>query len=198
MAIYLFDMEPLTRGVFWASYIAWFLIEFWIFRRDRRTAKGEQKDRGSFFVIVLMVFIGITVAFNAPYLWRWARIELPPGSVFWTAICLIWSGMILRSWAVITLGRHFRTSVRILDEHKLVTSGPYRVLRHPAYTGGLLTLSGIGLAFGNWISFAAPFFGLLLAYAVRIAVEKSALRARFGAEFEAHRKRTWSIIPLVW
>jgi protein-S-isoprenylcysteine O-methyltransferase len=111
---------------------------------------------------------------------------------------MIWLGIALRLWAVITLGKHFRFTVHIHDDHKLVTNGPYRVLRHPAYTGGLFTISGIGLAMGNWISFAAAFLCLFVAYTWRIIVEEAAVRARFGEAFEAHRKRTWAIIPPVW
>lgn len=195
---YLFKMEPFTEHVFWISYLAWCAMEAWIFSRDLRTAKGERKDRGSFFVIVILITAGITNAFWAPHLWPWARIALPAQPLFWFAIALIWAGIVLRIWAVLTLGRHFRIAVRILDEHKLVTHGPYRVLRHPSYTGGLMTLSGVGLAFGNWISFAGAFFSILIAYGLRIIVEEAALRERFGADFEAHRKRTWAIIPLLW
>ena len=171
---YLFDMEPLTRGVFWASYMAWIVFEIWVFSRDRRKASGEKKDRGSLFVIILLITVGLSLAFNAPRLWPWASIMLPPALVFWTAIGLIWLGFLLRLWAILTLGRHFRTSVRILDEHKLVTRGPYRLLRHPSYTGGLMTISGVGLAMGNWMSLAATFFGLFIAYLVRIVVEERA------------------------
>jgi protein-S-isoprenylcysteine O-methyltransferase len=118
--------------------------------------------------------------------------------VFQIAMAMMWIGMALRLWAVLTLGRHFRTAVRILDDHKLVTRGPYRVLRHPSYTGDLLTVSGIGLAMGNWLSLAVIFGCVFLAYALRILIEEAALRARFGDEFKAYRKRTWAVIPPVW
>jgi protein-S-isoprenylcysteine O-methyltransferase len=145
-----------------------------------------------------MITAGMFIAFLAPHLWPWARIALPPVPLFDTAIAMTWTGIVLRIWAVLTLGRHFRTSVRILEGHKLVTSGPYRVLRHPSYTGGLLAVSGIGLAFGNWISLAGASGCIFLGYGMRILIEEAALRAHFGAEFEAHRKRTWAFIPFIW
>ena len=86
----------------------------------------------------------------------------------------------------------------LLDGQKLVTRGPYRLLRHPAYTGGILVFAGVGLSTGNWISFAAALLAVGLAYAWRIHVEEIALRERFGAEFEAQRRRTWAVIPLLW
>lgn len=194
----LFAMSPQTQLAFWISYTAWCVVEFFIYRRDRRAATGETRDRGSKQIIYAMVFAALTIAFAAPHLWPWARIPLPALPVFWTAIAMIWLGVALRLWAVITLGKHFRFTVHIHDDHKLVTSGPYRFLRHPAYTGGLVTISGIGLAMGNGISFAGAFLCLFVAYAWRIIVEEAALRARFGDAFEAHRRRTWAIIPPVW
>lgn len=198
MSSYLFTMNSQTQTAFWVSYWAWALMEIWIFSRDRRKASGEKKDRGSVFVLIVLITLGISTAFMAPHVWRFARIMAPPEPVFWTAIGLMWAGIVLRMWAVLTLGRHFRTAVRILDDHQLVTSGPYRVLRHPSYTGGVMTLMGLGLAFGNWLSFAAATGCILIGYSVRIRIEEHALKAQFGEAWTAHQKRTWAIVPFVW
>jgi protein-S-isoprenylcysteine O-methyltransferase len=99
---------------------------------------------------------------------------------------------------VLTLGAFFRTSVQLLDGQRLVTRGPYRLLRHPAYTGGILVFAGVGLSTGNWISTAVAPLAVAIAYAWRIHVEERALRERFGAEFETHRRRTWAVLPPVW
>jgi len=197
-AFVLFQQRPDWQAVFWFSFVAWFAIEMWIAARDRRGASGERRDRGSRLVIYVFVWTAIAIAFAAPYRVSAARMAFPNAPVFWTAIVLMWAGTVLRTWAVVTLGRFFRSTVHIHDDHKLVTSGPYRVLRHPGYTGGLMTTTGIGLAQGNSISLAAAFFLLLVAYVWRIVVEEAALRARFGEAFEAYRRKTWAIIPPVW
>lgn len=183
---------------FWTSFWAWIAMELWIFSRDRKAAEGKRRDRGTVFAIILFISAGMTGAFYAPHWVPLARIQPFAPALFWSAIGLIWFGIVLRVWAVLTLGRHFRTAVHILDGHKLVTSGPYRLLRHPSYTGGLITGTAIGLALGNWVSLAAAFSGMLIAYGIRILVEEAALRAAFGEAFEAHKKRTWAIIPFVW
>jgi protein-S-isoprenylcysteine O-methyltransferase len=188
-------MTDTVRLAFLASYGAWILMEIWIFSRDRRAAGGEKKDRGSVFFIIATISIGQTLAFYAPHLWPSARIPAP---VFWPGVTLVWLGIGLRIWAVQTLGKHFRTAVRILDDHTLVTSGPYRVLRHPSYTGDLIAVAGIGLMLGNWLSLAAAFGGIFIGYAVRIVVEEAALAGRFGEAFTAHKKRTWAVLPPVW
>ncbi|GAA0527113.1 protein-S-isoprenylcysteine O-methyltransferase [Rhizomicrobium palustre] len=193
-----FSNPDVIRNAYFTSYWAWILMEIWIFSRDVRKGSGQKKDRGTFILICVLITAGITLAFWAPHLWPQAKMALPMLPRVWTAITLIWAGIFLRSWAVLTLGRHFRTSVRILDDHKLVTSGPYRVLRHPSYTGGLITVFGVGLGLGNWISLAAAFAGIFISYSVRILVEEKALREHFGEAFEAHAKRTWAVLPPLW
>ena len=186
------------RLAFWISYWSWIAMEVWIFSRDLKKGSGERQDRGSILAVIGGIGGGVTLAFWAPHLWPWATMALPREITLWSAVAMIWSGIVLRVWSVLTLGKHFRTAVRILDEHKLVTHGPYRFLRHPSYTGGLITITGVGLAFGNWISLAAAFFGALLGYGLRILVEEAALRGAFGEAYVAHAKRTWAVLPGVW
>jgi protein-S-isoprenylcysteine O-methyltransferase len=161
-------------------------------------AKGENRDRGSKALIYILSFGSLFAAFVLPPYVPQARIALAPLPVFATAIALVWVGAALYAWAVRTLGTSFRTSVTLLEGQRLITKGPYRILRHPAYTGGILIFAGMGLAIGNWLSFAITTIAAVVAYGVRIRVEEMALRERFGAEFEANRKRTWAVIPLVW
>ena len=150
-------------------------------------------------VIYLFTFGGVALAFLGPVLFPSAKIELfAPAAVFAAAIASIWFGMFLYVWAVLTLGSFFRTSVQLVDGQRLVTRGPYRVLRHPAYTGGILIFSGVGFAMGNWFSFVAAALLTLLGYVFRIHVEEIALAERFGPEFQARKKRTWAVVPLIW
>ena len=196
--LFLFAQTPQWKLIFMVSYAAWLVFEIWVFSRDRRAARGEKRDRGSIVAIFFFITLGIAVTFTAPHFVPLARIPLPSAPVFYTAMTLFWLGMVLRLWAIATLGRYFRTAVLVLDDHRLVTSGPYRVLRHPAYTGGVMTLAGLGLATGNWISTLGATICILLAYAWRIRVEEKALHERFGPAFEVHRRRTWAILPFVW
>ncbi len=195
---YLFQANALWTTIFWITFAMFFVVGMWAAQRERNMAKGENRDGGSKPVIYFFSFLGVGLAFVLPWYVPAARIALPPAAVFATGIALTWLGVLLYAWAVRTLGTSFRTSVTLLDGQRLITRGPYRVLRHPAYTGGILIYAGIGLAIGNWLSFAAMTLLVAIGYAVRILVEEKALRERFGAEFDANRKRTWAVIPLVW
>ncbi len=195
---YLFAERTLWTVVFWASFLLLFAMTSWVQSRERNVAPGDNRDRGSKPVIYIVSVIGMAGAFAAPAVLPAARIALPATAVFATAMAMFWFGFFLYLWAVRTLGTFFRTSVQLLEGQHLVRRGPYRVLRHPAYTGGVLLYAGVGLAIGNWISAGIAPLAALLAYAWRIRVEEAALREKFGAEFEEHRKRTWAIIPLLW
>jgi protein-S-isoprenylcysteine O-methyltransferase Ste14 len=85
----------------------------------------------------------------------------------------------------------------VQDEHRLVEAGPYRVLRHPAYTGGLLTVAGIGLAMGNWLSLLVLMGVVLIGYGYRIRVEEQALKARFGERYDRYAAARWRLVPFL-
>jgi protein-S-isoprenylcysteine O-methyltransferase len=194
----LFVTDELWRQVFWSSFIAWWLMEMWILSRDRRAATGKAKDGGSRFALMVFIPLGMAGAFFAANRLPVARISVAPEAVFWLGIALIWGGMAFRGWAVVTLGRFFRTSVFMLEDHRLITTGPYRWLRNPSYTGSVVTGLGIGLSMGNWLSLLLAPAGILIGFAVRIAVEDRALRERFGQEYADYAKRSWALIPLIW
>lgn len=195
----LIELSSVWRRVFWSSWAGWVLTELWVFSRDQRVASGENRDAGSRAPLVMFIVLGACLAFflagRGGDGWRIAG---PPAVVFWTGVALIWAGVALRVWAVLTLGRFFRTVVMLQDEHQLVTRGPYRILRNPAYTGTLTTLLGLGVALGSWPSALAAAGGALLGYALRIPVEERALKSRFGDAYALWARRTWALIPPIW
>jgi protein-S-isoprenylcysteine O-methyltransferase Ste14 len=195
------DTWILTTGwprAFWSSYAAFCLLEAWIWLRDRRRASGEDADRGSLRVVVLIVAAGIFAAFYAARAFEFARFVLWTPETRAAALVLIWAGLALRLWAVLTLGAFFRVTVRLQDGHRMITSGPYRIVRNPAYLGSLLTLVGIGLGLGNGLSVLALFLAGLIAFGWRIRVEDAAMTRRFGDEHIAYRKRKAALIPFIW
>jgi protein-S-isoprenylcysteine O-methyltransferase len=183
--------------LFIASYVAWIAMELGIGFRDRRKTSGTSGDRGSLILLITTFFIVLTGAWYAAAVYRWAGFGAFRFQIFLIGLTLIWAGMALRLWAIRVLGQFFRTTVIVQDHHRLVETGPYRLLRHPSYTGTLLTILGIGLCLGNWISLVLVTAGSLIAYGYRIAVEERALRARFGPEYDTYASRRWRLIPFL-
>ncbi len=182
---------------FTISYAAWLAMEIWISARDRRRRAGTSQDRGSLGVIVIAYVLALSTAGILAASQPWARIQPFHTQAFWAGLVLMWAGMALRLWAVLVLGRFFRITVMVQDEHRLVEDGPYRVLLHPAYAGGLLTMAGIGLAIGNWLSLLVMMLVVLAAYGYRIRVEERALRARFGDSYERYAAARWRLVPFL-
>ena len=105
------------------------------------------------------------------------------------------TGGFLREWAVYLLGRHFSRTVKVTVGQHLVTAGPYRRLRHPAYTGMILMDVAIVLALGTWIGALVMFIALLIPTLYRIRVEEGVLEAAFGDQYLAWARRTWRLFP---
>jgi protein-S-isoprenylcysteine O-methyltransferase len=197
-ADFAFAAAPALRLLFWFSFASWIAIELAIWSRDRAKVKGRRDDRFSMLAIGLSIGIASSLAFNAPRTWPAAAIAAPPGPLVAAGVALIWAGIVFRLWAVRTLGRFFRITVTVQDDHRLVDSGPYRKLRNPSYTGALVTMAGVGLAIGNYLSLAAMVLVPILGFGWRIRVEEASLAARFGADYEAYRSRRWALLPPLW
>ena len=107
-------------------------------------------------------------------------------------------GLTIRLMAVITLKQQFTTTVSIVERHKIVETGIYKFIRHPAYLGYLASLLGIGLVLGNWVGLAAVVAFPLLGIMYRIHVEESVLLNYFGSAYQDYANRTKRLLPRIW
>lgn len=91
--------------------------------------------------------------------------------------------MVLRFFAVFTLGKFFTVDVALRPDHKIKKNGLYKIIRHPSYTGSLLSFFGFGLSLNNWISLFIIIFLVFPSFLYRIKVEENLLLKHFGEEF---------------
>ena len=162
-----------------------------------RSSRGTT-EWGSLVVVVAGFGVGIAGGILIAVQVSWAAIPAWRFGLFIAGIALMVLGIVLRAWSVIVLGRNFTVYVQVRDEQPVVDTGPYRLLRHPSYTGLLLACLGIGLALGNWLALVVVVAVPTIAILVRIRVEEQALLAGIGEpyrRFMATRKR---LIPWVW
>ena len=101
----------------------------------------------------------------------------------------------LRASAVVALGRLFDRDGLLQAHHVLVQSGPYRIVRHPAYAANLLFAFAAGLFLANWASAVAAPLVALIAHAPRIRFEEALLRRRFRTEYETYTHQTGGLLP---
>ncbi|HEY8676997.1 MAG TPA: isoprenylcysteine carboxylmethyltransferase family protein [Candidatus Dormibacteraeota bacterium] len=186
--------EPLAIALFYSTFVVWFLSELRIMVRNRG-GTGENLDGGSRAWVVLLIWAGMSAAFGL------VRVPVAQISGWWPVIvgvALAGCGIALRQWSVATLGSFFTTSVEVQADHRIIEGGPYGVLRHPSYTGGLLTVIGLSLALGSWLSCLVAALFALAGFARRIAVEERALASHLGPAWTAFSSTRKRLIPRVW
>jgi protein-S-isoprenylcysteine O-methyltransferase Ste14 len=167
-------------------------------RGKRSPDRSRTKDRGSLLLIVVLWWTGIAADFSLSFLLPQASIVKGREPAFVAGIILMLGGIALRQYSIAVLGKFFTFDVAVHDGHTVVDIGPYRYVRHPSYSGALLTLLGFGLALGNWAGLAAALICMAVAYTYRISVEEGALTAALGETYKQYASRTWRLIPFVF
>jgi protein-S-isoprenylcysteine O-methyltransferase Ste14 len=182
---------------FWAIFYAWIGFEIWLgYRRRGLPGGATDRDSGSKAWVIGSVWttaaVGIGLAFGFPD----AAIKDGRTTVFAAGLVLMLAGMALRWYAVRVLGVFFTVDVATRPGQTVVESGPYRWIRHPSYTGGLLTLLGVLVCCCNPVSLVALVFALA-GYGYRIRIEEEALAADLGAPYRDYMRRTKRLIPFL-
>jgi protein-S-isoprenylcysteine O-methyltransferase Ste14 len=173
----------------------WMVIEVPYVRRFKVTPRKDWDKRSALlwdFANAIEV-IGIVVGFT-----HIGHIHTSSNFVPTLGISLLVIGVTIRWTAIYTLGTYFTGTVVIKDDHRLIRSGLYRHLRHPAYTGALFAHLGLGLSFSNWFSLALSVVPFLAAVLYRIHVEERALAEAFGEEYRAYSRNTKRLIPRLY
>lgn len=179
----------------WGSIGLWFVIESAL--RERTRAQGREARDWTMLAILLPFPVWVAGGALAAS----AHLAPIPGPAWWpvvTGVTLLWLGIALRVWSVLTLGRFFKMTVVVQDDHRVVERGPYRLLRHPSYTGALMIATGIGLAEGDWVSVAIMVIGVLVPLLIRIRVEERTLLAELGEDYADYAQRTARLVPGVF
>ena len=185
------------RALLNATAIAFALSEVSIRLRSAKGQSGSNVDRGSIVAVVVGVAAGVLVA-------AWVDLKFTTAGIpgYWlpwaVGLLMMWMGIALRQWSVWSLGRFFTVTVRVTDGQPVVDDGPYRWVRHPSYTGLLLTLVGIGVAIGNWLSVLALAVLPLTGLVIRIRVEERALLVALGEPYREYARRHKRLVPGVW
>jgi protein-S-isoprenylcysteine O-methyltransferase Ste14 len=189
--------QPSASAVFWLLF-ALFAVSEWVVRiRSSFNRRGTRSERWSLVVVLVSVGVGLG---GGLLLRRWPEAAITAGRwpVFVLGLALMAAGIAVRDWAIVTLGRFFTVDVRVHPDQTVVDRGPYRWVRHPAYTGLIVFFVGVGLALTNWASLVTLMIAPTAGLAVRIRSEERALTAGLGEPYRlyaAHRPR---LFPGLW
>ena len=181
--------EPGARIAFDVVVGAFVLSELTIRLRSERNRAGSRLERTSLQVVQVTALVGVGGAVLLTRRLPGAAVAAGRWPLFVAGLVLMCAGIAIRQWAVATLGRFFTIDVRVQPDQVVVDRGPYRWVRHPSYTGLILTFLGFGLALVNWaalpVAFLVPTAGLVY----RIRFEERALLETLGEPYGVRRGR---------
>ncbi len=139
------------------------------------------------------------LAFTRAFENGWLRLRILPGSDFTGAagLTLTFAGIAFAVWARLLLGRNWSSNVTLKQNHTLVRQGPYKIVRHPIYTGFLLAMLGTALIVGELRGLIAV--GLLfLAFWLKSSMEERFMLDHFGSEYRQYQSQVKGLIPYVF
>ena len=197
-ALYVLPLLPapellLAWPVIFAALICTGLLAAQPVMSARESTENRRTDRNTMWLILAMSAFGQVVS-----LVEWAYLGGAPAQFDAFAMLgalLMLGGLAFRVWAIRTLDRAFSATVQIKQDQQLITSGPYRWLRHPSYTGAWALMVGVALLFHSWAGLLIMGPGMLWVYARRIDTEETTLETAFGQAYSDMKRTTWRMLP---
>lgn len=189
-------MHVVYEFLFPAMWVA-FMAYWWIMARGAKPAERLEPPVSR---ALRAVYIAGAVALLAlpkvpiPYF----DLRLWPSTPlwFWAGVLITAAGLSFAVWARHDLGSNWSQSVTVKEHHQLITSGPYRIVRHPIYTGFLLGFAGCAVALGEFRGLVAV--ALVLAVLIqKLLLEEKWMAEEFGDDYRAYRHRVRALVPFV-
>ena len=178
-----------------ALWLAWTCYWWWSSRGVKRAVRRESPASRAAHVVPLGV-AALLLALPAMPGWLGSRWLVAGEVAYWTGLGLVAAGLALSVWARGVLGRNWSATVTLKEDHEIVRAGPYRIVRHPIYTGLLVAVAGCAVALGEW---RGPLALAIAAVALwrKLRLEERWLTEEFGARYADYRKQTRALIPFI-
>jgi protein-S-isoprenylcysteine O-methyltransferase Ste14 len=176
---------------FMVFILTWLVTAF----STKRTVRRSGTWRGAIILIFVAAFLlarvtrGHVSALNGVLWHRTLALAL-------VGDALTLAGLVLMLWARFTLGRNWSADVVLKQEHELIVRGPYRYMRHPIYSGGLLMMLGWAVWTGQVVSWFALAIALVIV-GLKAAAEEKLLTEHFGASYREYKARVKALVPYV-
>jgi len=161
--------------------------------RQRKTRKDNLSYKVMVFGLPISHWVGI-------YEFFYPMIPLPQILSFVLtplSLILMTLAIVLNHHSAYRLGK-FYDRLNILDEHRLIKNGAYRLIRHPIYTSYLLLFTGFCFLFASPLAFVLIMTVCIIGYRSRIKVEEEMLLQRFGKEYSGYMKGTKRLFPFLY
>jgi protein-S-isoprenylcysteine O-methyltransferase Ste14 len=183
-----------TLAIIWTVFwVLWILPAVFGKRTVQRQSTGSR-----ILQLVLLLFAYVLMVGSGR---DWGLLNLrvvPPGSTATAAgYGLLLAGMLFAGWGRLFLGGNWSSNVALKEDHTLVQSGPYRIVRHPIYTGLLVALLGTAIALGE----LRCFLGVLvaaIAWKIKSLSEETLMVQQFGVQYARYREQVKGLVPYLW
>jgi protein-S-isoprenylcysteine O-methyltransferase Ste14 len=183
--------------IIYGTYIIWGLSEV-LLNRFVRAGKSDKQAADNHSELYIWLTIGISIAMAIYASGKFAFPIFGNAQFELIGIAVIFIGIILRFAAIKQLGKFFTVDVTIRKDHVLMQSGFYKYVRHPSYTGSLLSFLGFGISLNNWIGLALIFLPIFFSFINRMNIEEKVLKEQFGSQYTDYMKKTKRLIPFVY
>lgn len=177
----------------WISFLLYWQIKAGGGKTTRRLEPAASRIVRA---LVFLTAIALLCLPHMPLSWLYRAI-LPQGFwTFWLGAAVTASGLLFAVWARQHLGANWSRSVTIKQDHQLIVSGPYTLVRHPIYTGILTGFLGSAIALGQVRGLLA-FLLVFAALWYKLRLEEQWMRGQFGDSYEAYCRRTAALVPYI-
>jgi protein-S-isoprenylcysteine O-methyltransferase Ste14 len=189
-----FLAEPARLVYVLAAFIDAIYVVAVIPNQGKGYGQGQRVVRAQHVAMVMMQIVAIAAVVIPPFCDRRGIWVVNSSAVRWLGVALFSAGVSVLNWATLVLGRYFSTEVTLQEAHQLVTSGPYRWIRHPRYTGIVTFILGVAMVFRSAAGGALALV-MLAILLWRIHDEEKFMEESFGDAWRQYRSRSKMLLP---
>ena len=189
-------MTLLYRHVFAGMWLSWALYWWALSRNVKPSVRTESTSSRLLHIVPLMLAVALLWLPHVPIPVLGERFVPLAAWPFWVGAAFTLAGLLFSVWARVHLGSNWSGVVTVKEDHELIQSGPYGIVRHPIYTGLLLAFAGSALARGEWRGFLAVVI-VLWAFWRKLCTEERWMRERFGSAYQSYSERVPALVPFV-
>jgi protein-S-isoprenylcysteine O-methyltransferase Ste14 len=177
--------------VVWIVFVVYWQIK----AADTKTTERLEPAASRIFrILIFLIAIVLLAVPHIPLPWLYVQLWPQGYFPFWLGAAITVAGLLFAIWARVHLGRNWSRSVTIKQDHELITTGPYGIVRHPIYTGMLAGFLGMAIAISQVRGFIV-FVLIFLVFWLKFRMEEKWMRSQFGETYATYARHTAALVP---